>query len=138
MPAAIEWSKELQTSILQGIESGLTLRQVAKQNDISDSLILKHVREDEEFCKQYTRVLELRTDSDFEGLIDLVDEEPERGKFGIDPAWVNLQRMRVDTRKWALSKRNPKKYGERIQQEHTGADGGPLQIISSVPRPKTE
>ena len=27
----------------------------------------------------------------------------------------------------------PKKYGDRVHQEHSGPDGGPLQIISMVP-----
>lgn len=132
MPAAIEWTIELQTSILQGIESGLTVRQVAQNNGISDSLIFKHVREDELFCKQYTRVMELRTERDFEGLEDELNEAPETvsTKFGsmVDSGWVAWKRLQIDTRKWALSKRNPKKYGDSAKLQLTGDDGGPLIV----------
>lgn len=37
---------------------------------------------------------------------------------------IQRSKLRVDARKWLLSKLAPKKYGERIQ--HTGADGRTL------------
>jgi hypothetical protein len=37
-----------------------------------------------------------------------------------------------------LKNRKPDEWREKIQQEHTGADGGPLQIISTIPRPPKE
>jgi len=39
---------------------------------------------------------------------------------------VARSRLRVDTRKWVLSKMLPKIYGEKIAHEHTGKDGGPI------------
>lgn len=41
---------------------------------------------------------------------------------------VNRSRLRVDTRKWLMSKIAPKKYAERIQQEISGKDGGPVVV----------
>jgi hypothetical protein len=41
------------------------------------------------------------------------------------------RRLRIDTRKWLLSKLKPKTYGDRQEIEHSGA----LQVISSIPRP---
>ena len=41
---------------------------------------------------------------------------------------VAHKRLQVDTRKWYLSKVLPKIYGDKIQQELTGADGGPIAI----------
>ena len=29
----------------------------------------------------------------------------------------------------------PEKYKDRVYNEHTGADGGPIQIVSAIPRP---
>lgn len=124
MPAAIKWTSQLQLKIIEGLESGLTLRQVAENNAISDSFILKKVRDDDSFCKQYARVMEIRTDKDFASLDDELNERPQMvsTKFGemVDAGWVAWKRLQIDTRKWALSKRNPKKYGEKIQQEHSG------------------
>jgi hypothetical protein len=134
----INWTPELEESICESIESGLTLRQVAEKHGISKALILKNVALSEEFGDQYARAIDTRTDIDFEGLADQLSEEPERGKFRIDPAWVNWKRLQIDTLKWALSKRIPKKYGDRVQNEHTGEGGGPIQIVSTIPRPPKE
>ena len=42
-----------------------------------------------------------------------------------EAAAVAKARLRIDTRKWALSRMNPKKYGEKVSQEidHKSSDG---------------
>lgn len=40
------------------------------------------------------------------------------------------KRVQIDTRKWVLSKMLPKVYGDRITQEHTGANGGPIALAA--------
>jgi len=123
----INWTPELENSVLQGIEHGFTLRVTAANNDISAAAIIRHVQTDEAFAKRYAQAMDIRTDTDCDALEDLVAEEPERTKFGVDSGWVAMQRLRVDTKKWLLSKRNPKKYGDRVA--HTGGDGeGAVQI----------
>lgn len=42
--------------------------------------------------------------------------------------WISRSKLRVETRLKLLAKWDPKRYGDRITQEHTGADGGPVQI----------
>jgi hypothetical protein len=44
-----------------------------------------------------------------------------------DAAAVNRDRLRVDTRKWLLSKALPKIYGDKLTAELTGKDGAPLE-----------
>lgn len=39
-------------------------------------------------------------------------------------------RLQIDTRKWVLSKMLPKVYGEKVTNEHTGKDGGPIQMAA--------
>jgi hypothetical protein len=41
---------------------------------------------------------------------------------------VSRSELRVNTRKWLLSKMLPKKFGDRVEHAHTGKDGGPIQI----------
>ena len=40
------------------------------------------------------------------------------------------KRLLVDTLKWKLSKMLPKVYGDKITQEHTGKDGGPIALAA--------
>jgi hypothetical protein len=49
----------------------------------------------------------------------------------IDPA---NKRIMVDTRLRLIGKWNSKQYGEKVQQEVSGPEGGPLVVISGVPR----
>ena len=117
---AIQWTPELEENVLNSLESGLTIRKAAEENGISHQAILRKVVASPSFADQYARSIEIRTESDFERLVDLVFEEPRETNFGtIDGAWVNLKRLQTDTIKWALSKRNPKKYGERTQHDVT-------------------
>lgn len=41
---------------------------------------------------------------------------------------VDRSRLQVDARKWYAAKAAPKKYGERVQAELSGPDGGPIQL----------
>jgi hypothetical protein len=73
---------------------------------------------------KYTRAKEIGIDAKFESIEQDYSEEPQRdpetGK--IDPAWVNLQRLKIDAKKWELSKLLPKKYGDRLELDnrHSG------------------
>jgi len=40
------------------------------------------------------------------------------------------KRLQVDTLKWKLSKMLPKIYGDKIVNEHTGKDGGPIALAA--------
>lgn len=44
----------------------------------------------------------------------------EDGSEGVNSDVVQRSRLRVDARKWFLSKMMPKVYGDKITQEHTG------------------
>jgi hypothetical protein len=66
-----------------------------------------------------------------EEITDIADEAPQtyrdvNGEIRIDPAFVAKQKNRMDARKWEASKLKPKKYGEKLNLEATGKDGGPL------------
>jgi transposase-like protein len=58
-------------------------------------------------------------------------------KDGEDLGWavngehIARSRLRVDTRKWLLSKCLPKVFGDRITTEHTGPNAGPVPVIHS-------
>lgn len=46
----------------------------------------------------------------------------------LDTEHVARSRLRFDARRWYLSKLAPKRYGDRLTQEITGPDGGPIVI----------
>jgi hypothetical protein len=55
---------------------------------------------------------------------------PRLDSGATDSGYVADKRLRVDTQKWLLSKALPKIYGDKVLNEHTGANGGPIQTAA--------
>jgi hypothetical protein len=106
--------------ILQRIENGESLRRILKDIGIGNATFYKWIDSDSEKQKQYARALEERADLKFESIeqdyMENPQRDPETGR--IDPAWVNLQRLKIDSKKWELSKLMPKKYGDKQETTH--------------------
>ena len=62
-----------------------------------------------------------------DGRNDYVERQGRNGKpfIALNDEHVRRSQLRIDTRKWLLSKVLPARFGERV--EHTGAGGGPIQ-----------
>lgn len=111
-------------AIVSAVADGKSLRTAAKEQGITHTAFLLWCREDAELANQYARAREAGTDAEFEDLADLQAETPERDQNGkIDPAWVAWKRLQVDTKKWALSKKAPRKYGEKAELNLSGEIG---------------
>jgi len=72
----------------------------------------------EGFAAHYTQARDLGLDTLADQVLDIADAGED----------VIRDRLRFDARRWYLSKLAPKRYGERIHTELTGADGGPVQL----------
>ena len=75
----------------------------------------------------------------FEELLDISDEKQVEAKFQGEDVTLDLSstavarnRLRVDTRKWALSKMLPRKFGDKNTTEVTGPDGGAVKHTVEV------
>jgi hypothetical protein len=89
-----------------------------------------------EFADQYARATEIRADALADEMFAIADDGSNdwmerEGKDG-STAWVEngeaIRRsaLRIDTRKWALARMAPRKYGDRVTTELTGPNGSPL------------
>lgn len=96
---------------------------------------------------KYARAREAQAEVMAEDILAIADEEcttVRADKHGtqddgdgktevvFDSTAVQRNRLRIDARKWLLSKMAPKKYGDKVTQEHTGANGGAIQVASTV------
>lgn len=105
------------------IELGRSLRNILKDENMpSTATFYDWLDSYEDKQKQYARAMDVKIEEKFESIEQDYLEEPQRdpttGK--IDTGWVQLQRLKIDAKKWELSKLKPKKYGEKIQTEHSG------------------
>lgn len=126
------------------ISEGESLRSIVKDEGMPDlTTFLVWISEDQVKSKQYARAMELRADSMFEDMLDIADDSSEDiltddiGNAKVNTEFVQRSRLRVDTRKWILSRMNPKKYGDKTDITTNGNDvnNQPTQIyvVSSIP-----
>jgi len=113
-------------SIIEDIEQGYSLRQVLRNGDNPSSrTFFKWLDEDEIKVKQYAQACRSRADSIFEDILTIADDQESdiyTDKDGFEQVNHNViqrARLRVDSRKWYLSKLEPKKYGDKISQDIT-------------------
>lgn len=91
-----------------------------------------------DFAEQYVRALELRAEYWAEEIVDISDDDSEDaiftedGKRLLNSEFVQRSRLKVDTRKWIMSKLKPKKYGDKQTHEHTGKDGKPIDNTLNI------
>jgi hypothetical protein len=117
------YSEEKFNDIIAFIEDGLSLRKAAIKGGISTRSFYDWIEKDVELQQQYARATISRADSIFEEILDIADDSSGDKKYTengevMDSEYVQRSRLRVDARKWAVSKMNPKKYGEKQVTEN--------------------
>lgn len=134
------YTKEIVKEICERIASGESTRSICKDDHMPFlSTIYRWLLnpEHKSFCEQYEIACNIRADHMFEELLeiaddgtnDFVEKEYQNGHMSIEiqPEAIGRSRLRVDTRKWYLSKVMPKKYGEKLDLT---TDGEKINKIS--------
>lgn len=144
MPAGrpTDYTPELADLVCERLANGESMRSVSRDDNMPAMCTLfKWLRIHPEFAQQYAKAKEESADALVEDMLDIADNQVEQplivdglpmqvdGKLVMvkDAVSVNHAKLRVDTRKWAASKLKPKKYGDKVTQEVTGKDGGPIK-----------
>ena len=108
----MEFTSELADAICERIANGESLRAICRRDDMpAMSSVFKWLTIHSEFADQYARAREAQADALFDEILDIADEEKDD---------VQRSRLRVDSRKWMAGKLRPKKYGEKLDVEHSG------------------
>lgn len=98
------------------------------------------------FSKQYAITRELQVEAMADEITEIADDGRndwmtiKRGGEEVEvPNNEVLQRsrLRVDTRKWLMSKIAPKKYADKTVAEISGPDGGPVTVSWLPKAPET-
>lgn len=118
-------------------ENGKSLISALKGR-MSSLTFYDYLEKNEDWQKRYARATELRAERMAEDALEIADCLGDDvvilpdGREVVNQNVINRDRLRVDTRKWLLSKLHPKKYGEKISQELTGAGGKDLTINVNI------
>jgi hypothetical protein len=98
--------KEDILDVLDLISQGLSIRKACDQISMAPRTFMDYIAKPE-YSQQYAQAMEKRADALFDQIIDIADVGS--GDFMRD-------RLRVDARKWVVSKMLPKKYGDKIDE----------------------
>ena len=122
-----EFSQDLFDKICSRIADGESLRAICREKDMPSQVSVFRwlkAEENEELRKQYTRAREDQADAIFDECIDIADSVAA-------PEDIPKARLMIDTRKWMAGKLRPKVYGDVSRLEHSGPDGGPIEVASA-------
>jgi len=121
----------LAKAVLKEMEGGKSLRQAAISAGTTAFTFLRMCEASPELAQQYAHTREEMIDRMFDDLMAVADEPPAMTPNGqVDSAAVQKQRLQVDTRKWALSKLAPRKYGEKLTL--AGDEDNPIKSSITV------
>ena len=109
-----DYNKIFDDIINEIAEGGKSLRDALKKR-MSSSKFYDLLAEDKEREKRYVRACEERTDLIADEIMTIADNTDSS-----DNVAVQRDRLKIDARKWLLAHLNPKKWGDRIDVEHSG------------------
>ena len=123
-----DYSEEIADEICSRITRGESLTAICADKEggwlPSESTVYRWLEAHGEFREKYARAREAQADKFFDEIIAIADApnasiDPETGSPVIrDP---QRDRLRVDARKWVASKLAPKRYGDKLELEHSGS-----------------
>ncbi len=120
--------------VLKLIGEGLSVKEICEQDGMpSRDTVYRWIADDADFADNYARATTLRADTMFDEMEEIADNanndwmERRDADGDTTVGWqlngehIQRSKLRVDVRKWKLSKMQPKKYGEKLDIEHGGS-----------------
>lgn len=105
--------------VLQGMNGGLSCFKACQAAGVPHNTFLRWVDDDPQLADRYAGARHNLIERMANELLDISDAPvPTTDSGATDSGAVQDKRLRVDTRKWLLSKLAPKKYGDKIETTH--------------------
>lgn len=126
------YTKKLGDTICARIATGESLRAICKEEGMPalSTIMLWVVDTNHKvFSEQYAQACNARAEHLFEEILEISDASDEVVKKGAEKkssAYSSNQRLKVDSRKWYLSKVLPKKFGDKVD---ITSDNKPLPLL---------
>lgn len=123
-------------------EEGATLRRACRHAGCSKTTFLRWKDASKELMDRYAKARAAQIEHWADETLDISDDNArdvyttEDGKEIVDYDVLGRAKLRVDTRKWLLSKLARKTYGDTTQHEHTGNVNVVVQSFARLAEPK--
>ena len=133
------FTQETADEICERLAGGESLTAICKDEKIpSFRTVFTWLADRPDFLQQYARARETQAERMAEEILSIADDSSsdvatrynEKGDpYEVtDHDHINRCRLRVDSRKWLLSKMIPKKYGDATLLKHADPDGNILKV----------
>jgi len=101
-----DYSDELADAICERLACGESLRQMCLQDEAlpCERTVYRWLISHESFCQKYARAREFQAEPHLEDIIEIADDPDLK---------PDDKRVRIDARKWKMSKLAAKKYGDK-------------------------
>jgi hypothetical protein len=124
-----KFSQRIAADICRRLALGESLVKICESPGMVDiSTVFRWLDKNGEFRDMYAHAREAQAELYAIQIVDIADETPITEQpapdggvmLRIDSAGVQRNKLRVDARKWVAAKLLPRKYGERMLNEHSG------------------
>lgn len=129
-------SPELAEVLIAGISEGIPLRQLCREQGVGKTAVYDWFDEDKELSGRIACARVKGWDELAEQCLEIADDGSrdyavdEDGRKVADHDHIQRSKLRIETRLKLLAKWDPKRYGDKVQQDHSSSDG------SMSPRPE--
>jgi len=132
-----DFTQETADLICARMADGQSLREICRDDAMpGQRTVFQWLQKHAEFAQQYARAREQLLEHWADEIVEIADDgtndwiERERSDGSrsttVDADHINRSRLRIDTRKWLMSKLGPKKYGDKLV--HAGDAENPVVI----------
>ena len=140
MTRTSDFTQEVADAICARLSKGEPLAKICRDEDMpAVRTVSGWKKANDAFSADIARAREEGFDqiaADCLGIADETDNDTLYTEHGDRPntEWISRSKLRIETRLKLLAKWDPKRYGDKITQEHTGASGADLfgALIASV------
>lgn len=131
------YTEDIARKICDLLSEGITLREICRMDGMPAWRTVYDWKDERpDFNARFARARDKGFDAIAEDTIQILDEVPERTatEFGtkVDPGYVAWQKNRVEQRMKLLAKWSPGRFGEKVDVNHGGQPGNPVQAVTRV------
>lgn len=122
-------------AILSDVAGGMATVRAVEAHNVHRMTFYRALDADTTRCDRYTRAKQSGLEAMADEILEIADDtsgdtyEDGSGAVKIAPDVVDRARLRIDSRKWLLSKLAPKKYGDKVEL------GGNVGMTVTLPSP---
>ena len=123
-----DYNEDIAKEIFKKISTGRSVHKICQEKGMpSRQTFYRWLGEHEDFRYNYREALALREDYHFDEMLEIADMVED------DNVKIQKAKLMIDTRKWVLSRMNPKKYGDKAgEYDADNVESKPKSIVVNV------